>query len=52
MFEMFKSTQHYAKVVDKKVEEDMAALALKLSSKKLNTAVQETRRAKRVSPLI
>ena len=37
-----KSTQHYAKVVDKKVEEDMAALALKLSSKKLNTAVQET----------
>jgi site-specific recombinase XerD len=47
-----RSTQHYAKVVDKKLEDDMAALALKLSSKKLETKVIETRRAKRVSPRI
>lgn len=47
-----KSTQHYAKVVDKKVEEDMAALALKLSSKTPTVEAlmaQPKRRAKRTS---
>jgi site-specific recombinase XerD len=47
-----RSTQHYAKVVDKKLEDDMAALALKLKSKKQEIKVVETRRAKRVSPRI
>jgi len=46
-----KSTQHYAKVVDKKLGEDMAALAAKLSMKKPVappvTQVQPVRRAKR-----
>ena len=46
-----KSTQHYAKVVDKKLGEDMAALAAKLSMKKpvlpTATKVQPVRRAKR-----
>ena len=47
-----RSTQHYAKVVDKKVEEDMAALALKLSSKMPSSkaiVATPTRRAKRPS---
>ena len=47
-----RSTQHYAKVVDKKLEDDMAALALKLKSKKQEIKVVETRRAKPVSPRI
>ena len=47
-----KSTQHYAKVVDQKVGEDMAALALKLSSKMPSSkaiVATPTRRAKRTS---
>jgi hypothetical protein len=47
-----RSTQHYAKVVDKKLEDDMATLALKLKSKKQEIKVVDTRRAKRVSPRI
>jgi site-specific recombinase XerD len=45
-----KSTQHYAKVVDKKLGDDMAALAMKLSMKKsvmAESAPAPTRRAKR-----
>jgi site-specific recombinase XerD len=47
-----RSTQHYAKVVDKKLEDDMATLALKLKSKKQEIKVVDIRRAKRVSPRI
>jgi site-specific recombinase XerD len=45
-----KSTQHYAKVVDKKLGDDMAALAMKLNMKKKvgsDSAPAPTRRAKR-----
>jgi site-specific recombinase XerD len=45
-----KSTQHYAKVVDKKLGDDMAALAMKLSMKKsvmAESAPAPARRAKR-----